>query len=74
MDRTIRFDKDSSVQYGVGGYLLGEGLDVPGTGPGPKSEVRILHLVMTPTVGCELLKRLRSEPLASDTPIVILTH
>ena len=74
MDRTVRFDEDPTLQYGMSEYLMKEGADVPGTGLGPGPEVRILRLVMTPTVGRELLRRLRSEPLASDTPIVVLTH
>ena len=74
MDRTMRFNEDLSVQYRVGGYLLGDSLDTPGNGRGAKSKVRILHLVTTPTEGCELLKRLRSDPLTNDTPIMILTR
>ena len=72
MEGAMPFEEDSSEQYGLAGHPVGESPNVPGNGSGPKSEMRILRLVVTPTLGCELLRKLRSNPLANDTPIVIL--
>ena len=74
MERTMPFDEDSSVQYGLEEYPLGDNLDVLGSAQVGKSKVRILRLVMTPTEGCELLRRLRSDPVISGIPVIILTH
>ena len=73
MDRTMPFDEGLSVQYGLEGYPLGD-RDVPENGRGAKSNVKVLRLVMTPTAGCELLRRLRSDPLIKGIPIIILTR
>ena len=74
MGKTMRFDDDLRVQYGLGEYPLADSLGIPGNGRGAKSKVKVLRLVATPTAGCELLRRLRSDPLTSDTPNIILTH
>ena len=74
MGRMVRFDESSSVQCGLGEYPLGDSLDIPGNGRGAKSKVKILRLVTTPVEGCELLRRLRNDPLISDVPIIILTR
>jgi len=74
MARMMRLGAGSTVQYGLEEYPLGDSLDVPGNGRGAKSRVKVLRLVTTPVEGCELLKRLRSDPLTSDVPIIILTR
>jgi len=74
MGSTMRFGEDSSVQYGLGEYPSENGLDIPENGRGAKSKVKILRLVTTSVEGCELLRRLRNDPLTSDVPIVILTR
>ena len=73
MGKTMPVEKDSSVQCKLEGYLLADSLDTPGNGRTPKSEVRILRLVMTPTAGCELLRRLRRDHRTGDVPVVIFT-
>ena len=74
MARTMRFDEGSSVQYGLGEYPLGDSLDIPGNGRGAGSKVKVLRLVTTPAKGCELLRKLRNDPLTSGVPIIILTR
>ena len=74
MGRTMHFGEDLSVQYGLGEYSLGDSLDIPGNGRGAKSKVKVLRLVTTPVEGCELLRKLRNDPLTSDVPIIILTR
>jgi hypothetical protein len=74
MGGTMRFGGDSSVQYGSGGYPLGDSLDIPGNGRGAKSKVKILRLVTTPVEGCKLLGKLRDDPLVSGIPIIVLTR
>ncbi|MFQ5814761.1 MAG: hypothetical protein ACE5I2_16405 [Anaerolineae bacterium] len=74
MDRTMRFDGDSRVQYGLEEYPLGDSLDIPGNGRGAKSKVKVLRLVTTPAEGCKLLGKLRSDPLVSGIPIIVLTR
>ena len=74
MEGTMRFGADSSVQYGLEEYPLGDSLDILGNGRGAKSRVKVLRLVTTPAKGCELLRRLRSDPRISDIPVIILTR
>jgi CheY-like chemotaxis protein len=74
MARIMRFDGGSSVQYGLGEYPLGDSLDIPGNGQGAESKVKVLRLVMTPVEGCELLRRLKGDPLTSDVPVIVLTR
>ncbi|MGA9348809.1 MAG: hypothetical protein WBW48_08395 [Anaerolineae bacterium] len=74
MERAVPFDEDTSVQYGLDEYPLEDSLDVLGSARVGQSKVRILRLVTTPVEGCELLRRLRSDPLISDIPIIILTR
>ena len=74
MARMMRLGEGSSVQYGLEECALGDGLDIPGNGRGAKSKVKVLRLVMTPAEGCELLRKLRNDPLTSDVPIIILTR
>ena len=74
MGRTMRFGEDLRVQYGLGGYPQGDSLDIPGNGRGAKSKVKVLRLVMTPAEGCKLLGKLRSDPLTSNVPIIVLTR
>jgi len=74
MGRMVRFDESSSVQCGLGEYSLGDSLDIPGNGRGAESRVKVLRLVTTPVEGCELLRKLRSDPSTSDVPIIILTR
>lgn len=74
MERAMPFGKDSSAQYGLDEYPLEDNLDILGSARVGQSKVRILRLVATPVEGYELLRRLRSDPLISDIPIIILTH
>ena len=74
MARVMHFGEGSGVQYGLGEYPLGDSLDIPGNGRGAKSKVKVLRLVTTPVGGCELLAKLRSDPLTSGVPIIILTR
>ena len=74
MGRMARFGEGSSVQHGLGEYPLGDSLDVPGNGQGAESKVKVLRLVMNSVEGCELLRRLRNDPLTSDVPIIVLTR
>ena len=74
MERAMPFDEDVSVQYGLEEHLLEDSLDVLGSARVGQSKGRILRLVTTPLEGCELLRRLRSDPLISDIPIIILTR
>jgi hypothetical protein len=74
MERAMPFDEDLSVQYGLEEYPPGDSLDVLGGAQVGKSRVRILRLVTTPLEGCELLKRLRSDPQTSDIPVMVLTR
>jgi hypothetical protein len=74
MARVMRFGEGSSVEYGLGEYPLGDSLGVPGNGRGAGSKVKVLRLVMTPVEGCELLRRLKGDPLTSDVPVIVLTR
>ncbi len=74
MGRIMQFGEGTSVQYGLGEYPLGDSLDIPGNGRGAKSKVNILRLVATPAEGYKLLGKLRSDPLVSDVPIIVLTR
>ncbi len=74
MAGTMHFGEDLRVQYRSGGYPQGDSLDIPGNGRGAKSRVKVLRLVTTPVEGCELLRKLRSDPSTSDVPIIILTR
>jgi CheY-like chemotaxis protein len=74
MERAMPFDEDLNVQYGLEEYPLESSLDILGTARVGQSKVRILRLVATPLEGCELLRRLRSDPLSSDIPIIVLTR
>ena len=74
LERTMPFDEDLSVQCGLEELSLGDDLDVPEDGRGAKSKAKILRLVMTPTAGCELLRRLREDPSISDVPVIVLTR
>jgi CheY-like chemotaxis protein len=74
MERPMPFDEDTSVQYGWEEYPLGDSLGVLGSARVGEPKARVLRLVMTPTGGCELLRRLRSDPQASGIPVIILTH
>jgi CheY-like chemotaxis protein len=74
MARAIQVGEGSNVQYGLGESLLGDSLDIPGNGRGAKSKVKVLRLVTTPVEGYELLRKLRSDPLVSDVPIIVLTR
>ena len=74
MGKAMPFDEELNVQYGLEEHPLGDCLDIPGNGQGAKSNGKILRLVMTPTAGGELLRRLRSDPLTSDIPVMILTR
>ncbi len=74
MSRMMRFGEDLSVRCGWGEYPLVDSLDIPGNGRGAKSRVKVLRLVTTPVEGCELLRKLRSDPSTSDVPIIILTR
>ena len=74
MERAMPFDEDLSIQYGLDEYPLGNSLDILGTAQAGQSKVRILRLVTTPLEGCELLRKLRSDPLSSDIPIIVLTR
>ena len=74
MGRIMQFGEGSSFEYGLGEYPLGGSLDIPGNGRGAKSNVKVLRLVTTPAEGCKLLGKLRSDPLVSDVPIIVLTR
>jgi len=74
MKKAVYFDGDLSAQYGLETLPLECRLDVPGNGRGAKSNVKVLHLVTTPTEGGELLRRLAGDPLTSGIPIVILAR
>jgi hypothetical protein len=74
MAKVMRFGEGSSVQYGLGEYPLGDSLSIPGNGRGAESKAKVLRLVMTPVEGYELLRKLRSDPLVSDVPIIVLTR
>ena len=74
MDRATRLDEDLSVEYGLQEYPLEDCLNILESARVGTSKVRILHLVTTPLEGCELLRRLESDPLSSDIPVIILTR
>jgi len=70
----MHFGEDLRVQYRSGGYPQGDSLDISGNGRGAKSRAKVLRLVMTPAEGCKLLGKLRSDPLVSGVPIIVLTR
>jgi hypothetical protein len=74
MNRMVHLGEGSSVRYGSGEYPLRDSLDIPGNGRGAGSKVKVLRLVMTPVEGCELLRRLRNDPMTSDVPVIVLTR
>ena len=74
MARMMRLGEGSSVQYRLEEHSVGDSLDIPGNGQGPKPKVKVLRLVTTPVEGCELLRRLKDDPLSTDVPIIILTR
>jgi CheY-like chemotaxis protein len=74
MERAMPFDEALNIQYGLEEYPLESSLDTLGTAQAGQSKVRILRLVTTPLEGCELLRRLRSDPLSSNIPIIVLTR
>jgi len=74
MQEPICLDEYLIGQYSLEEYIQEDSADIPENGQGSKSQVRILRLVMTPTEGCELLKRLRNDPLVGNVPIIVLTH
>ena len=74
MERAMPFDEDLNIQYGLEEYPRESSLDILGTAQVGQSRVRILRLVATPSEVCELLRRLRSDPLSSNTPIIVLTR
>jgi CheY-like chemotaxis protein len=74
MEKITSFDEHFGVQHGLEEYPLEHPLDVLESARVGGSKVRILRLVATPTAGCELLRRLRSDPQTSDTPVIILTR
>jgi hypothetical protein len=74
MGRTVHLGEDARVQHGLGENPLGGSLYIPGNGRGAESKVKVLRLVTTPVEGCELLRRLRSDPLVSDVPVIVLTR
>ncbi len=74
MGRMTSCGEGSSVQYGLREYPLGDSLDIPGNGRGAQSTAKVLRLVMTPVEGYELLRRLRSDPLTDNVPVIVLTR
>jgi len=74
MERAMHYGADLGVQHRLEEYALPGDVDIPGDGRGAKSKMRVLRLVMTPAMGCELLKRLKSDPLVTATPVIVLTH
>jgi DNA-binding response OmpR family regulator len=74
MEKAMRLDQDSRVQYRLQECPLEDSSDVLESGQVGGSKVRILRLVTTPLEGYKLLRKLRSDPLMSDVPIIILTR
>jgi DNA-binding response OmpR family regulator len=74
MEKAMRLDQDSRVQYRLQECPLEDNSDVLESGQVGGSKVRILRLVTTPLEGYKLLRKLRSDPLMSDVPIIILTR
>jgi CheY-like chemotaxis protein len=74
MEKITSFNEHLGVQHGLEEYPLEDPLDVLESGRVGGSKGRILRLVMTPTAGGELLRRLRNDPLTSDIPVMILTR
>ena len=74
MGGTIRLDEGLVFQCELAEYAQGGSVGVAENGQGAKPKVKVLRLVMTPTAGCELLRRLRNDPLVRDVPIVVLTR
>ena len=74
MARAVQVGEGSSVQYEFEEYPLGDTLVISGNDQGTKSKTKILRLVTTPVEGYELLRKLKSDPLVSSVPIIVLTR
>ena len=68
------FDTDLSGQYRVEAHRLGDKLEIVANVQSANPGVKTLRLVTTSLAGYELLKRLKSDPLTRDIPVIILTH